>query len=136
MVSDIARHRAAIDASGTQVAFVHMHPEALAQRYFAPFGLADALRASDPRRHLYSAFDLSRVGPAHWLSWAILRRYLAAIFSGGHRPGYVGGDVLQMAGVFLLRDGKIANVFRPVTVAERFDVLAFLECSDQHGRPA
>jgi hypothetical protein len=127
MVADVARHRAAIAATGTPVAFVHMHPESMADRYFAEFGLPDVLRVSDPEQRLYAAFALARVRPTHWLSWTIIRRYLDAIFRGGHRPGFVGGDVLQMPGAFLVERGEIRRSFRPEAVSDRFDVLAFLD---------
>jgi hypothetical protein len=127
MVADVARHRAAIEATGTPVAFVHMHPAAQADAWFGEFGLGDVLRVSDPEQHLYAAFGLVRVSPTHWLSWPIIRRYIDAIFRGGHRPGFVGGDVLQMPGAFLVSAGTILRAFRPALVSDRFDVRAFLE---------
>jgi hypothetical protein len=126
MVADVARHRAAIEATGTRVAFVHMHPESMAAPYFAEYGLGDALRVSDPQQHIYAAFALARIGPTHWLSWSILKRYIDAIFRGGHRPGFVGGDVLQMPGAFLVRDEAIVRAFRPHALSERFDVVRFV----------
>jgi hypothetical protein len=127
MVADVSRHRAAIEATGTPVAFVHMHPESLADGYFAELGLPDVLRVSDREQRLYAAFSLARVRPTHWLSWTVIRRYLDAIFRGGHRPAFVGGDVLQMPGAFLVERGAIRRAFRPALVSERFDVMAFLE---------
>jgi hypothetical protein len=126
MVADVARHHAAIAASGARVVFVHMHPESRAASYFADYGLGDALRVSDPEQRLYSAFALARVRPSHWLSWSVLGRYIDAIFRGGHRPGYVGGDVLQMPGAFLVRRGEVVRAFRPETVSDRLDVPAFV----------
>jgi AhpC/TSA antioxidant enzyme len=126
MVADVARHRAAIAATGTPVAFVHMHSASMADAYFAEFGLRSALQVSDPEQRLYAAFGLTRVSPTHWLSWKVIRRYIDAIFRGGHRPGFVGGDVLQMPGAFLVSRGAILRAFRPALVSERFDVVGFL----------
>lgn len=126
MVADVARHRAALEATGTPVAFVHMHPASRADDYFAEFGLADVPRVSDPEQRLYAAFGLARVRPTHWLSWSVIARYIDAIFRGGHRPGYVGGDVLQMPGAFLVARSAIVKAFRPASVGDRFDVAAFL----------
>jgi hypothetical protein len=108
-----------------------MHPESLAGSYFSEYGLEDAPRVSDAERRLYVAFGLMRVRPTHWLSWAVVRRYIDAIFRGFHRPGYVGGDALQMPGAFLVRDGAIIKAFRPETLAERFDPLTFVTV-DRH----
>ena len=127
MVADVATHRATIDATGTPVAFVHMHPAFRADAYFAEFGLPDVLRVSDPEQRLYAAFGLARVRPTHWLSWRIIRRYIDAIFRGGHRPGFVGGDVLQMPGAFVVSGDAIVRAFRPALVSDRFDVVAFLD---------
>ena len=126
MVADVAGHRAAIAATGTQVAFVHMHTEAMAGAYFGQYGLADVRRVSDPDKRLYAAFGLARVRPTHWLSWSILSRYVDAILRGGHRPGYVGGDVLQMPGAFVVRRGLIEKAFRPDRVSHRFDPITFV----------
>jgi hypothetical protein len=126
MVADVARHRAAIEATGTPVAFVHMHSEPMADAYFAEFGMPDVLRVSDPEQRLYAAFSLARVRPTHWLSWRVIRRYIDAIFRGGHRPGFVGGDVLQMPGAFLVSRGEIVRAFRPALVSDRFDVVGFV----------
>jgi hypothetical protein len=126
MVADVARQRKALAAAGLQVVFVHMHPEAMAAEYFAGYGLEDIWRVSDPERHLYTAFGLERVRPSHWVSWPVLRRYIDAIFRGGHRPGYVGGNVLQMPGAFVVHRGAIRKTFRPASVSERFDAIAFV----------
>lgn len=105
---------------------MHMHPEALAARYFGEYCLADVTRVSDPDRRLYTAFGLDRARPTHWLSWRVLNRYLDAIFRRGHRPGYVGGHVFQMPGAFVLRDGEIARSFLPDTLADRFDAVSLV----------
>jgi len=126
MVADVAAHRGAIEAAGVAVVFVHMHAEPMAGPYFAEYGVGDMARVSDPDRRLYVAFDLERVGPSHWLSWRVLQRYIDAIVRGKHRPGYVGGNVLQMPGAFLLRRGAIEKAFRPDSVSRRFDVIAFV----------
>lgn len=128
MVADVARHRDALAKAGARPVFVHMHPESMAGPYFTEYGLPDVARVSDPEGRLYAAFGLARVRPGHWLSWTVLRRYIDAIFRGGHRPGYVGGNVLQMPGAFLVSRGAIVGAFRPASVSERFDVVSFLEC--------
>jgi hypothetical protein len=134
MVADVATHRTDIAAAGTAVAFVHMHPETMAGPYFAEYGLEGALRVSDPTKELYATFGLERVRPSHWLSWSIIRRYIDAIFRGGHRPGYVGGDVLQMPGAFIVRDGVVVRAFRPPDVGQRFDVMALVDPESQFRR--
>ena len=123
MVADVAQHRRAIEAAGMRVVFVHMHPETMAAKYFAEYGLADVARISDPGHRLYEAFGLARTRPTHWLDRSVIVRYIDAIFRRGHRPGYVGGDVLRMPGAFIVRDGAIVRAVRPSTLSDRIDIL-------------
>lgn len=122
MVAGVAQHRGAIEAAGLRVVFVHMHSEAMAAQYFAGYGVGDAARISDPHHGLYEAFALARVRPTHWLNRSVIARYFEAIFRRGHRPGYVGGDVLRMPGAFIVRDGAIVKSFRPASLSERLDI--------------
>jgi hypothetical protein len=108
-------------AAGTQVAFVHMHPEAQAAEFFAHYGVADVPRVSDPDQRLYQAFALGRVAPTQWLRPRVIGRYLETLRH-GHWPALVGGNVLRMPGAFLLDRGGIVKAFRPDTVAERLDL--------------
>jgi peroxiredoxin len=118
MVADVAARRTAMEASGTTVVFVHMHPEPQAAAFFARYGLSDLQRVSDPARTLYRAFSIPRARPTSWLSLGSLRHYLDAIFRGRHLPALVGGDVGQMAGVFRLVDGRIERG----VVADGFEI--------------
>jgi peroxiredoxin len=107
MVADAAARREAFRAAGTEVVFVHMHPEAQADEFFARYGVRDLERVSDPDRALYRAFGVPRARPTSWFSVATLRHYLSAIFRGGHRPALVGGDLAQMSAVFRIADGRV-----------------------------
>jgi peroxiredoxin len=55
--------REEIEAKGTRLAFVHLSSEEKAQKFSAPYGLADLPRFADPEGRLYQAFGLVR---AHW----------------------------------------------------------------------
>lgn len=48
MVSDIAARRQAIEAAGSQLAFVHLGAEEKAKNFFAYYKLDDVPRFSDP----------------------------------------------------------------------------------------
>ena len=128
MVADVAARRAAMEASGTTVVFVHMHPEPQAAGFFARFGVSDLQRVSDPARTLYQAFSIPRARPTSWLSFGTLRHYLDAIFRGRHVPALVGGDVGQMAGVFRLVNGRIERAFVDPGFETRPDFDELLAC--------
>jgi len=121
-VADVAARRAAIEAKGTQVAFVHMHPEAQAARYFARYGVSDMPRVSDPNARLYEAFGLTQASPTNWLRWETLKRYGEAIVRGGHTPALIGGRLRQMPGAFLIANGRLVRSFRHESVADRLDL--------------
>src|SRR5256885_13304114 len=59
-MAEISKKRSEIDATGTQLAFVHMASEEQARKFFARFGLDQEHRVSDPERNLYKAFSLQR----------------------------------------------------------------------------
>jgi hypothetical protein len=120
MVAELAARREAIAATGTQVAFVHMHDEERAGTYFGSQGLADVPRVSDPGQQLYAAFEVVRGRPAQWLSAAVLKRYVRSL-ARGYRPAYVGADPLQMPAAFLIARGTILRAARPQSVAEEID---------------
>ena len=128
MVADLAARRGALAASGTTVAFVHMHPEAQAAAFFARYGVADLPRVSDPERALYRAYGMLRATPSSWFSLGTLRHYLDAIVRGGHRPALVGGDLRQMSGVVRLVDGRVEQIVRDGGFAARPDFDDLLAC--------
>ncbi len=83
---------------------------------------------SDPEQKFYAAFGLTRgtlwqvLGPRVW--WKGLQAVLK-----GNWVGPLGGDGLQMPGMFVLRNGKLTQSFRPKTLAEEFPVADYLKGS-------
>ena len=102
---------------------MHLSGEEKAQKFLAPYGLADLPRFADPEGKLYQAFGLVR---AHWRQYlnyeSILRMLIA--FLEGHWIGVPAGDSQQMPGVFLLVDGTIHKAYRHKLVSDRPDYLA------------
>ena len=119
--------RAALEAAGTQVAFVHQSPEAEARAVFAGYGLDDLPRVSDPSRDLYRAFELRRGGLAELGTPRVWARGTAAVLR-GHPPGRVRGDARQLQGVFLVVDGEVKASFRNETAADRPDYEGVAAC--------
>jgi hypothetical protein len=122
----VARSRAAIEAAGTQVAFVHMsHPDEAA-RWFSEYGLADIPRVSDPEKHLYRQFGLEEgtlhalAHPRVWWPWfrtAVLR---------GHGAGMAGPNWRQLTGVFILDRGHLLTAIRHRNSAAHPDYVALV----------
>jgi hypothetical protein len=132
-LADVARCRAAIEATGTQVAFVHMSTPEDADPWFDEQGLDDVLRISDPEKTLYRQFGLEEGSlgalshPRVWLSW-----FRTAILH-GHGVGAPGPDWRQLPGAFVIRSGQILAAIRPQNSAFRPDYLAFIESARPTG---
>ena len=124
-MEDIARLRSAIEATGTQVAFVHMQPPHEADEWFARYGLSDVSRFSDPEHTLYRAFDLregSLFELAHPRVW---RRWLKTAL--GRGAGYQGRHWRQLTGVFLVHRDRVLAEIRHRNSAARPNYFAFVQ---------
>ena len=127
-MADVARSRAALETAGTQVAFVHMSPPEVADRWFAHHGLSDVRRVSDPGKALYRAFGLEDATLAELLHPRVWLRWLRTAIAG--RPwlrGAPGPDWRQLPGVFLVRDGRILAAIRHRNSAARPDYLSWVQ---------
>jgi hypothetical protein len=123
-LASVARNRGAIEAAGTQVAFVHMSQPEEADRWFAHYGVPDLVRISDPDRRLYQAFGLEQgklselIHPRVWGPW--LR---TAVFRGF---GSSGPNWRQLTGVFVVYRGHLLAAIRHRNSAARPDYVALV----------
>lgn len=122
----MAQRRAAIEAAGTQVAFVHMSRSEEADHWFRHYGVPDLVRVSDPEQRLYRLFGLEQASlrtlahPRVWWPW-----FRTAILS-GYGAGLAGPNWRQLTGVFVLHRGHVLAAIRHRNSAERPDLLALL----------
>jgi hypothetical protein len=118
-LADVAAAKPAIDATGTQVAFVHMSPPDEADAWFERYGLNDVVRISDPEKSLYRQFGLEEgslyqlAHPRVWLPW-----FRTAILN-GRGVGGPGPNWRQLTGVFVVRSGQILAAIRHDNSAAR-----------------
>lgn len=129
----MAAKRQAIEATGTQLAFVHMGSEKQADDFFASYGLSDVARISDPSAELYQAFNLKRGGLREIFNLKVWTRGFEAAILKGHSVGMLVGDGFQMPGVFLVHRGQILREFRHETVADLPDYESLAVCPIQTG---
>lgn len=106
VMSDIARLRDRIEATGARIVLGHMSdPESFAA-FATRYGLANLPAVSDPDRKLYKGLGLRHgtfwqlFGPKSL--WACLKTIVA-----GHSPGKIKGDPLQLPGAFLIHHGQV-----------------------------
>jgi len=122
-VDEISRKRAAIQARGARLAFVHLGTEEKAKAFFLPYGLADVPRFGDPEGRLYQKFGLMRAELRQYLNSESLFRMVMAWMS-GHFVGLPAGDVQRMPGTFLMQGNQIVKAFRHKLVSDRPDYVA------------
>ena len=122
LLADLSRRRQEIEAAGIGIVLVHLEKDADVAELAAKYGIADVPRIADPDQRLYEAFNLRRMSPIEMFNPAVwIGGFRTAILK-RHGFGRVKGDVLQMPGVFLVRDGKIVAGHRHKTPASSCDL--------------
>ena len=127
-LADLARVRPAIEASGTQIALVHMGEPAAFAAFSGQYGLADLPAVADPSRRFYRGLGLRRGKLSQLLGWRVWWRGFQA-FLRGHRVGKFEGDVTQLPGVFLIHRGVVLRRYFHQTSADRPDYQALAKAA-------
>lgn len=120
-LADLRNQRVAIGAQHVRPILVHMGDETSGKSFFAAYGLDDWSRISDPKLKLYRAYGLERGRFSQLLSPLVWWRGFKAAILRGHAFGAPRGDIRQMPGTFLVRDGQIIAAHRYATAADRPD---------------
>jgi peroxiredoxin len=122
-LADLAQQRAALERAGTQLVLVHLSDDASFGAFAAGYGLGDVPRVSDPERALYRALGLRRASFLEMLNPRVWWRGFQAAILEKHGFGGAQGDVAQMPGVFLIRDGGVVAGHMHRSPADRPDYL-------------
>ena len=127
-IGELKGKKAAIEAEGMQIVFVHMGSPSEAEQYFKRYGYQQAVHISDPACTLYNTFRLRR-GSFFQLfglrSW--IRGFEAGILK-GYGVGKLVGDGFRMPGVFVIFKGEIIKEYRHSHAADRPDYEALASC--------
>jgi peroxiredoxin len=126
-LEDLSLRREAVEASGAQIALVHMEADGVAGRWFERYRLADIPRVSDPDKKLYRALGLRRGGASRVLGPAEIWRTTLRLLS-GKGLALPAADPFQMPGVFLFKDGELMGEYRHRRVSDRPDYQALADC--------
>jgi peroxiredoxin len=120
-LSDLGRLRAKLESSHTRLVIVHQDTPERGAAWIGSYGLGDCQQISDPENQLYERFGLGKaswwdlVGPHTW--WPGFKATLLEM----HGVGKVVGDIKQLTGAFLIRDGKVVKAFRQRYSSDRPD---------------
>lgn len=113
VMSDIARLRDRIEATGARIVLGHMSDPQNFAAFATRYGLASLPAVADPDRNLYKGLGLRHGRLWQLMGPKVLWAYLKSIVA-GHLPGRIKGDPLQLPGAFLLHRGQVirGHVYR------------------------
>jgi len=123
---NLAALRAQLEAEDTCIVLVYMVDEQTAQQYLVPYHLEDLHQVSDPEEIFYKSFQLRRGTFRQLFGWKVWMRWVQLGVRKQLFNTSPAGDVSQMPGVFLLRDGKIIRQYVHSSVADSTDFTMFL----------
>lgn len=132
-LGDIARARAAIEATGTRIILVHMRDSKVIDALVEKHGLAGVERICDRERRLYAAFGLKRGRLRQLLGLGVILRGFRTAILARHGIGWPSADSFQMPGLFLLDRIGIIRRVRHRTAAERPDYAALCLAASRSG---
>jgi len=135
-LTDLARDKEVLSGQGVTLCLVHMSNDRDAAAFFSRYGLADAVRVSDPSRRIYEAFGLRRGSMAMLVGWRSWVRGAWAGLVKGHGVGRLAGDGLQMPGAFLLSQGRVVRSFVHEMAGDRPDYCSLAGCPVGQAKPA
>jgi hypothetical protein len=122
----VARHRTAIEATGTQVAFVHMSSEKDATHWFEHYGVPDIVRVGDPDKVLYQQFALEQGSLAELAHPRVWWPWIRTAIVSGFGAGLAGPNWRQLTGVFVIHRGHVLASIRHRNSAARPDYAALV----------
>lgn len=123
-LSELARVRQQLADANTRLVIVHQDTPERGAAWIGRYDLGDCEQISDPQAELYHYFQLGKarwwdlLGPHTW--WAGFKATLLQM----HGVGKIVGDVKQLTGAFLIRDGKIIKAFRQSYSSDQADYAA------------
>jgi len=122
-LADLAAQRTAREKAGTQLVLVHMTDDASFRAFAESYSLGDTPLVADPERRLYRALGLGEASLWQMLDPRVWWRGFQAAILRRHGFGGAQGNVAQMPGVFLIRDGRVVAGHIHRSPADRPDYL-------------
>ncbi|MBK8723081.1 MAG: redoxin domain-containing protein [Saprospiraceae bacterium] len=113
-----------LSKNNTQLIFVHMSENQVAEQYFVKYGLNDIQHVSDKECYYYNMFKLGKATTKQLLNLqSFIRGFDSAFIKGrgGALPNEKTGDEYQMPGIFIIDNGLITNQFIHKTPSDKPD---------------
>ena len=91
------------------------------------YKLTDAIAMSDPEKLLYQHFQFSSGGMPELMSPKVMWLGMKACIFEGHGVGKREGDIRQMPGVIVMKNGEVLNRYEHKTAADRPNYLKLVQ---------
>jgi peroxiredoxin len=120
-LDDFSKIKAELNNRNIKLIFVHMSEESHGDQYFKDYGLESEEHVSDPDMTLYEYFGLQKGTFRELYGLKVWSRAVSLKF--GIETKKPLGNMKQMPGVFLLKNGGILNSFIHKSAADKPDYL-------------
>ncbi len=125
-IADVAAAKAAIEAAGASIVFVHGASQDEADPWFEKYGMSGVSQISDPGLEHYAAFGLGRTGVQSLVDPKVWVRGAVCALSRGF--GAQSPEMMrQMPGVFVVQGGGVLASYRHRSPADRPDYVRLVQ---------
>ncbi len=108
-MDELSQTRKGLAEAGTELIFVHMAENEVAETYFKKFNLSGVAHVSDPDCRYYSAFGLVKGSFTQLFGLQTWIRGFSNKAKYGNEMGKHLGDSFQMPGAFMIHQGEIKD---------------------------
>jgi peroxiredoxin len=120
-MDDLSKLGPILKAQNTELVFVHMAQNDIAEEYFRKFNIVGVQHVSDPNCRFYTAFGLVKGSFTQLFGLQSWIRGFSTQVKYGTEVGKHLGDSFQMPGAFMVLDGEIKDSYIHRTASDRPD---------------
>ena len=127
-MDELSKKRKELSRAGTELVFVHMAENEVAESYFKKYGLEGVEHISDPDCRFYSSFGLLKGSFTQLFGLQTWIRGFSDKAKYGNEMGKHLGDSFQMTGAFMLFLGEIRDQHIHKMASDRPDYERLMSC--------
>ncbi len=127
-MDELSKKRKDLAENGTEIVFVHMAENDVAETYFQKFNLEGVQHISDPSCRYYAAFGLVKGSFNQLFGLQTWIRGFKTTSQYGNEMGKHLGDNFQMPGAFMVYKGEVKDQHIHKSASDRPDYDKLLDC--------
>ncbi|MBL7817521.1 MAG: redoxin domain-containing protein [Saprospiraceae bacterium] len=127
-MDELSKKRIDLASKGTELIFVHMAENEVAEPYFKKFNLEGVQHISDPDCRYYASFGLMKGSFTQLFGLQTWIRGFTATQKYGNEMGKHLGDNFQMPGAFMIHNGEIRDQHIHKFASDRPDYDKLVRC--------